>query len=89
MYAYMDTLRSRTLKWQISLMVYRKAYHVSWIIRWKWPLISNLHSSENAPAYTLAANEGGIKAMVNFYRDVSDSVFFRLSHDLRPSILKV
>ena len=28
-------------------------------------------------------------AIVNFYRDDSDSVFLRLSHDLRPNILKV
>ena len=28
MYAYMDTLGSRTLKKQISLMIYRKDYHV-------------------------------------------------------------
>ena len=91
MYAYMDTLNGRTIKWQISLMIYRKAYHVSWIIRWKWPMISNLRSSENAPAYMLATNEGVIKAIVNFYRDDSDSVliFLRLSHDLRPNILKV
>ena len=54
----MDTLSSRTLKWQISLMIYSKAYHVSWIIRWKWPMILNLHPSENAPAYALAADEG-------------------------------
>ena len=50
-------------------------------------MISNLHSSENALAYTLATNEGVIKAIGNFYRDDSDSVFLRLSHDLRPSIL--
>ena len=85
----MDTLSSRTIKWQISLMIYRKAYHVSWIIHWKWPMISNLRSSENAPAYMLAADEGVIKAIVNFYRDDSDSVFLRLPHDLRPNILKV
>ena len=48
-------------------------------------MISNLRSSENAPAYSLAANEGVIKAIVNFYRDESDSVFLRLSHDLRPN----
>ena len=71
----MDTLGRRTLKKQISLMIYRKHYHVSWIIRWKWPMISNLHSSENAPAKTLASIEGVIKAIVNFYRDDSDSVF--------------
>ena len=52
-------------------------------------MISNLHSSENAPAYTLAANEGVIKAIGNFYRGDSDSVFLRLSHDLRLNILKV
>ena len=70
-------------------MIFRKAYHVSWIIRWKWPMISKLHSSENAQAYTLATNEGAIKDIVNFYRDDSDSVFLRFSPDLRPNILKV
>ena len=34
----MDTLGSRTLNKQISLTIYRKDYHVSWIIRWKWPM---------------------------------------------------
>ena len=38
MYTYMDTLGSRTLNKQISLIIYRKDYHVSWIIRWKWPM---------------------------------------------------
>ena len=75
MYAYMDHLYSRTLKCQISLMIYRKTHHVSWIIRWKWFMILNLRSSENGLAYTLAANEGVIKAVVNFYRDDSDKVF--------------
>ena len=45
-------------------MIYRKNHHVSWIIRWKW--ILNLRSSENVPAYTLAANEGVVKETVNF-----------------------
>ena len=63
---YMVYLSSRTLKCQISLMIYRKTHHVSWIIRWKRPMILNLRSSENAPAYTLASNEGVIKAIVNF-----------------------
>ena len=52
-------------------------------------MISNLRFSENAPAYMLATDEGVIKAIVNFYLDDSDSVFLRLSHDLRPNILKV
>ena len=43
-------------------MIYCKAYHVSWIIHWKWPITSNLRSSENALAYMLAADEGVIKA---------------------------
>ena len=34
----MDTLGSRTLNKQISLIIYCKDYHVSWIIRWKWPM---------------------------------------------------
>ena len=38
MYTYMDTLGSRTLNKQISSIIYRKDYHVSWIIRWKWPM---------------------------------------------------
>ena len=38
MYTYMDNLGSRTLNKQISLIIYRKDYHVSWIIRWKWPM---------------------------------------------------
>ena len=70
----MDKLSSRTLKCHISLMIYRKTHHVSWIIRWKWPLISNLRSSENAPTYTFASNEGLIKAIVNFCPDGSDTV---------------
>ena len=37
----------------------------------------------------MAANEGVIKAIVNFYRDDSDSIFLRLSHDLRPNILRI
>ena len=49
----------------------------------------NLRSLENAPAYTLASNEGVLKAIENFCRDDSDTVFFCLSYDLRPSILKV
>ena len=89
MYLYMDNLSSRTLQFQISLMIYRKTHYVSWIIRWKWLLILNLRSSENAPAYTLASNEGFIKAIVNFLPDDSDTVFLRLFHDLRPNILKV
>ena len=52
-------------------------------------MILNLRSSENAPAYTLASNEGVIKAIVNFCQDDSDTVFLPLCHDLRPSILKV
>ena len=52
-------------------------------------MISKLHSSENAQAYTLATNEGVIKDIGNFYRDDSDSVFLRFSPDLRPNILKV
>ena len=56
-------------------MIYRKTHHVSWIIRWKWPLIPNLRSSENAPTYTFASNEGVIKAIVNFCPDDSDTVF--------------
>ena len=78
----MDNLSSRTHKCQISLMIYRKNHHVSSIIRWKWPMILNLRSSENVPAYTLAATEGFIKEIVNFYRDDSDTVFL-------PNILKV
>ena len=45
-------------------------------------MILNLRSSENVPAYTLAATEGFIKEIVNFYRDDSDTVFL-------PNILKV
>ena len=52
-------------------------------------MILNLRCSENAPAYTLASNEGVIDAIANFCRDDSDTVFLRLSHDLRPNILKV
>ena len=52
-------------------------------------MILNLRCSENAPAYKLASNEGVTKAIVNFSRDDSDTVFLRLSHDLRPNILKV
>ena len=37
----------------------------------------------------MAANEGVIKAVVNFYQDDSDAVFLGLSYDLRPYILKV
>ena len=37
----------------------------------------------------MAANEGVIKAVVNFYKDNSDAVFLGLSYDLRPYILKV
>ena len=32
----------------------------------------------------MAANEGVIKAVVNFYQDDSDAVFLGLSYDLRP-----
>ena len=37
----------------------------------------------------MAANEGVIKAVVNFYQDHSDAVFLGLSYDLRPNLLKV
>ena len=37
----------------------------------------------------MAANEGVIKAVVNFYQDDSDAVFLGLSYDLRPYILKL
>ena len=37
----------------------------------------------------MAANEGVIKAVVNFYQDDSGAVFLGLSYDLRPYILKV
>ena len=33
----------------------------------------------------MAANEGVIKAVVNFYQDDSDAVFLGLSYDLRPN----
>ena len=49
-------------------------------------MILNSRSSENVPAYTLAANEGVIKEIVYFYRNDSDTVFLRLSRDLRPNI---
>ena len=39
----------------------------------------------NAPTYTMAANEGVVKAIVRFYRDNSDTVFLGLSCDLRPN----
>ena len=77
------TLKSKLPKYRLKKAQYRNTVspHVP------LPMISNLHSSENALAYTLATNEGVIKAIGNFYRDDSDSVFLRLSHDLRPSIL--
>ena len=37
----------------------------------------------------MAANEGVIKAVVNFYKDDSDAVFLGLPYDLRPNPLKV
>ena len=37
----------------------------------------------------MAANEGVIKAVVNFYKDDSDAVFLGLSYDLRPNPLRV
>ena len=37
----------------------------------------------------MAANEGVMKAVVNFYQDDSDAVFLGLSYDLRPNLLKV
>ena len=37
----------------------------------------------------MAADEGVIKAVVNFYQDDSDALFLGLSYDLRPYILKV
>ena len=40
-------------------------------------MISNLRSSENAPAYD-AANEGARKAIASYYRDDSDTVFLDL-----------
>ena len=52
-------------------------------------MILNLRSSENASVYTLASNEGVVKAIANFCRDDSDTVFLRLSHDLRRDIRKV
>ena len=40
-------------------------------------MISNLRSSENAPAYD-AAKEGARKAIASYYRDDSDTVFLDL-----------
>ena len=37
----------------------------------------------------MAANEGVIKAVVNFYKDDSNAVFLGLFYDLRPNPLKV
>ena len=37
----------------------------------------------------MAADEGVIKAVVNFYQDDSDAVFLGLSYDLRPNLLKI
>ena len=37
----------------------------------------------------MAANEGVIKAVVNFYKDDSNALFLGLSYDLRPNPLKV
>ena len=37
----------------------------------------------------MTANEGVIKAVVNFYKDDSNAVFLGLSYDLRPNPLKV
>ena len=43
-------------------------------------MISNVRSSENAPAYTMVANEDVIKAIVSFfYRDDSDTVLIFLT----------
>ena len=47
MYTYMDTLGSRTLNKQISLIIYCKDYHVSWIIRWKWPMEGDIWGVPN------------------------------------------
>ena len=42
-------------------------------------MISNLHSSKNAPAYkSMAANEGITKAIASFFRDDSDTVFLSI-----------
>ena len=38
---------------------------------------------------SINVNEAFKIAIANFYRDDSDSVFLRLSHDLRPNILRV
>ena len=46
-------------------------------------------SSENAPAYTIAANEDVIKAIVSLPEMIPDTVFLGLSYNLRPNILKV
>ena len=37
----------------------------------------------------MAADEGVIKAVVNFYQDESDGVFLGLSYDPRPNLLKI
>ena len=42
-------------------------------------MMSNLHSSKNAPAYkSMAANEGITKAIASFFQDDSDTVFLSI-----------
>ena len=42
-------------------------------------MMSNLHSSKNAPAYkSMAANEGITKAIATFFQDDSDTVFLSI-----------
>ena len=42
-------------------------------------MMSNLHSSKNAPAYeSMAANEGITKAIASFFQDDSDKFFLSI-----------
>lgn len=41
------------------------------------------------PTYTMAANEGFVKAIVSFYQDDSDKVFLTIYVPLDPMSLKV
>ena len=42
-------------------------------------MMSNLHSSKNAPAYkSVAANEGITKAIASFFQDDSDKFFLSI-----------
>ena len=68
-------LSSRTLECHFSLIIYCMTHVHQGHFIYDYKL--TLSSPEHAPAYMMAANARGIKAIVSFYRVNSDTAFER------------